>query len=132
MNLDGRLLVMDVASQLKKLRQENGYTQVQLAEKLNVSRKTVSSWENGRNLPGIPILIDLSDLYNVTIDSMVKENEHAYKAKAEKEKVTVQKLWLTPVLIIAIIIFIMSCYYFVKNEDSQARSWIMLLNILLF
>ncbi|WP_395319944.1 helix-turn-helix transcriptional regulator [Fructilactobacillus frigidiflavus] len=123
---------MDVANQLKKLRQENGYTQVQLAEKLNVSRKTVSSWENGRNLPGIPILIDLSELYHVTIDSMVKENEHAYKIKAEKEKTTLQKLWLTPVLIVAIIIFIMSCYYVVKDDDSQFRSWLILLDILLF
>ncbi|WP_429971658.1 helix-turn-helix transcriptional regulator [Fructilactobacillus sp. Tb1] len=123
---------MDVGNQLKKLRQEHDYTQLQLAEKLNVSRKTVSSWENGRNLPGIPILIDLSDLYGVSIDSMVRENEHAYKEEAEKTKTTIQKIWLTPVLSVAIAIFLLSCIYLSKDAAGHGQGFILLLHSLIF
>ena len=50
---------------LKALRKEKELTQEQLAETLNVSRRTVSRWETGSNLPDLDILIELSALYGV-------------------------------------------------------------------
>ena len=50
---------------LKTLRKENNLTQEDLADKMNVSRRTVSRWETGSNLPDLSILVELADLYDV-------------------------------------------------------------------
>lgn len=52
---------------LKELRKEKGLTQEQLAEKLNVSRRTVSRWETGNNLPDLDVLIEMADYYEVDL-----------------------------------------------------------------
>lgn len=52
---------------LKELRKEKGLTQEQLAEKLNVSRRTVSRWETGNNLPDLDVFIEMADYYEVDL-----------------------------------------------------------------
>lgn len=52
---------------LKELRKEKELTQEQLAEIFNVSRRTVSRWETGNNIPDLDILIELSDYYHVDL-----------------------------------------------------------------
>ena len=52
---------------LKELRKEKEMTQEQLAEKFNVSSRTVSRWENGNNMPDLDILIEISDYYEVNL-----------------------------------------------------------------
>ena len=67
-----------IAKNIQKLRQEKGMTQLQLAEKLNYSDKTVSKWERGESLPDIVVLKTIADLYEVTLDYLVEE-EHDRK-----------------------------------------------------
>ncbi len=57
---------------LKYYRKQNGYTQEQLAEKLGVSRQAVAKWEKGETLPDIDNVIALADLYEITVDSLVR------------------------------------------------------------
>ena len=64
-----------IAKNIQKLRQEKGMTQLELAEKLNYSDKTVSKWERGESLPDIVVLKTIADLYEVTLDYLVEE-EH--------------------------------------------------------
>ena len=52
---------------LKKLRNEKDLTQEQLAERFNTTRRSVSRWETGYNLPDIDILIEMSDFYDVDL-----------------------------------------------------------------
>ena len=52
---------------LKELRKQKGLTQEQIAEKFNVSNRTISRWENGNNMPDLDILIELSDYYEVDL-----------------------------------------------------------------
>ena len=52
---------------IRDLRKEKGDTQEELAEKFYVSRRTVSRWETGANLPDIDILIELADYFNVDL-----------------------------------------------------------------
>ena len=52
---------------LKELRKEKGFTQEQLADKLYVSRRTVSRWETGSNMPDLDVLVELADLYDVDL-----------------------------------------------------------------
>lgn len=58
-------------SLLRELRKEKELTQEQLAEQLNVARRTVSRWETGSNLPDLDILIELADFYDVDIRELI-------------------------------------------------------------
>ena len=64
-----------IAKNIQKLRQEKGMTQLELAEKLNYSDKTISKWERGESLPDIVVLKAVADLFEVTLDYLVEE-EH--------------------------------------------------------
>lgn len=64
-----------IAKNIQKLRQEKGMTQLDLAEKLNYSDKSVSKWERGESLPDIVVLKSVADLFEVTLDYLVEE-EH--------------------------------------------------------
>lgn len=64
---------------LKKLRKDKNLTQEQLAEQFNTSRRTVSRWETGSNLPDIDILMELADFYEVDLREMLdgeRRSEH--------------------------------------------------------
>lgn len=56
---------------LKKLRKEKGLTQEQLAEQFNVSRRTISRWETGNNMPDLDILIEIADYYEVDLRELI-------------------------------------------------------------
>lgn len=57
---------------LKLFRKQNGFTQEEIAEKLNVSRQAVAKWENGETVPDIENCIALADIYGTTVDMLVR------------------------------------------------------------
>ena len=57
---------------LQSLRKEKGLTQEEVAEKVGVARRTVSRWETGNNMPDLDILIELSDLYEVDLQEILR------------------------------------------------------------
>lgn len=59
------------AENLKSLRQERGIGQVELAQKINVSKGIISLWENNLREPGMYSLIALADYFGVTVDYLV-------------------------------------------------------------
>lgn len=65
---------------ISKLRKDFGMTQQELADKLNVTDRAVSNWENGRRLPDISILKELSSIFDITIDEII------YGKKISKEE----------------------------------------------
>lgn len=62
---------MDFGSQIKKLRTSRKLTQEQLAQKLNVSRKTISSWENNRNLPDLEMVVMIAKTFQLSLDQLI-------------------------------------------------------------
>lgn len=64
-----------IAKNITTLRRQSSLTQIELAEKLNYSDKSVSKWERGESLPDIAVLKDIADLFGVTLDYLV-EAEH--------------------------------------------------------
>ena len=63
---------MNFNKQLKLYRERDGYSQEELAEKIYVTRQTISKWENDHTYPDIHNLIALSTLFDVTLDELVK------------------------------------------------------------
>ena len=61
-----------VAKNITELRILNNMTQLELAEKLNYSDKTISKWERAESSPDISVLVEMADLFGVTLDYLVK------------------------------------------------------------
>ena len=76
---------------LKELRKEKDITQEQLAEKINVSGRTVSRWETGSNMPDISLLAQLADFYDVSIPEII-DGERKSEQMNEELKETVIKV----------------------------------------
>lgn len=66
---------MNFGEKLKSLRIKNEYSQETLAEMINVSRQAVTKWENGNGMPDIENLKLIADIFDVTIDSLVRDEE---------------------------------------------------------
>ncbi|WJE55458.1 helix-turn-helix transcriptional regulator (plasmid) [Bacillus cereus] len=71
---------------LKQLRAQYNYTQENVAQKIGVSKQSVSKWESGKTYPDIDNLIILSDIYNVTIDELIREDSVLKKRIKIKKK----------------------------------------------
>ncbi|MBO0474820.1 hypothetical protein IGL98_002442 [Enterococcus sp. DIV0840] len=65
---------MTIGEILKEKREQLGYTQKEVAQKLYVSRQTISNWEIGKTYPDIEKLLNLSDFYDVSLDELIKED----------------------------------------------------------
>jgi transcriptional regulator with XRE-family HTH domain len=71
---------------IKKLRSEKDFTQEQLAEQFSVSRRTVSRWETGSNMPDLDILIEMVDYFNVDLQELLDGERRSEKMDKELEK----------------------------------------------
>lgn len=75
---------------LQDLRKEKGLTQEQLAERLNVARRTVSRWETGFNAPDLDILIELADLYAVDLRELLNGERKSERMNEELKETVLQ------------------------------------------
>ena len=66
---------MEIGKKLKDARMRSGFTQESVAEKVNVSRQTISNWENEKSYPDIISVIELSNLYSISLDELLKGDE---------------------------------------------------------
>ena len=76
-------------------RKKLGLSQEDLANKLDVSRQTVSKWEVGSATPEVEKIVKLSDIFNVSVDYLVKENEEKYIKKG----ITINKKLIVNILL---------------------------------
>ena len=63
---------------IRELRLAAGFSQVELAEKLGVSKQSVSNWENDNIQPSIEMLVKISRIFNVSTDFIIGEDNHTY------------------------------------------------------
>jgi transcriptional regulator with XRE-family HTH domain len=66
---------IEIGKKVQLARKESGLTQEQAAEKLSVSRQTISNWENEKSYPDIISVIKMSDLYGISLDILLKGEE---------------------------------------------------------
>ncbi|MEE1102007.1 MAG: helix-turn-helix transcriptional regulator [Agathobacter sp.] len=123
---------MEIEKKLKDVRMQAGLTQEQVAEKIMVSRQTVSNWENGKSLPDIVSIMSLSDLYQISIDELLKGDKRmkekmekdANIAKANKRVIlTTAIITLVVGIIYSISIFVGGAFY---EFCASAIQWVML------
>ncbi len=135
---------MKISSQIKKYRSQMNMSQEALAEKVYVSRQTISNWETGKNYPDIHSLLILSNVFNVSLDELIKGDIEIMKNEIKQEEV--QKFnsmstvyaglfiacLLAPVplvkffgwfgLAVCIILFGITLYYALKVEQFKKKN----------
>lgn len=81
---------MNLADNLKRIRKENNLSQEQLAEKLGVSRQSVSKWESGQAYPEMDKMLQLCEMFNLNMDDLLNQNISEVNSK-KKSKINVNK-----------------------------------------
>lgn len=77
---------MEIGKRIKELRNDRGWNQEEFAEKVFVSRQTVSSWENDKSYPDIKSLLLMSELFGVTLDDLIKGDIEIMKQTIDNEE----------------------------------------------
>lgn len=99
---------MKISTILKQHRLDLNLTQEQVAEKVFVSTKSISNWENDRNFPDIESLVRLAKLYNLSLDSLLLEGSDIMNDIKKKEKAyELQKISLLGPQLTNFILFLM-------------------------
>lgn len=76
---------MNIADKIQYLRKQSNLTQEQLADKLNVSRQALSKWELGVSMPEADKIIQISDLFSVSTDYLLKDSIETFEKRANKQ-----------------------------------------------
>lgn len=98
---------MEIRKKLKNARIEAGFTQEKAAEKIDVSRQTISNWENEKSYPDIISVIALSDLYSVSLDELLKGDQKMAEHLEESTNVVKSNKKLTGAILLNIILMIL-------------------------
>jgi len=94
---------MDFGTQIKKIRTNSKLTQEQLAQKLNVSRQTISSWENNRNLPDLQMVVQIAQTFNLSLDQLILgDNTMTNKLVNDGSEVRKAKMNLISIILLTI------------------------------
>jgi len=115
---------MFFGDKLKKEREKRGWSQDFLADKIYVSRQSVSKWETGKNYPSIEVIINLSDLFGITIDELLRSDEELKEKVIQdskqlaypKWKAFFDSLFLLGVFLLLVKLIILGLNYFIGTE----------------
>lgn len=102
---------MEIGNKLKKSRLESKLTQEKVAEEIQVSRQTISNWENEKSYPDIISVIKLSDLYNVSLDELLKGDSEMIKYLEESTNIVSSNKKLLIAFGANIILFILFIFF---------------------
>lgn len=97
---------MELGKQIKKYRQEAQLSQEELANRIYVSRQTISNWENDRSYPDVNSLVLLSEIFQISLDILIKGDIDIMKEVIQKEEVTKLNRYGTiyTVLLVAVVV----------------------------
>lgn len=104
---------MDLGNKIIKIRKDNKLTQEAFAEKYNVTRQTISSWENSKSYPDLETLVKISDDFSISLDVLLKEDKKVIKkiSKSQKESKIFKRITLILGMIIGISIIAIAIYF---------------------
>lgn len=119
---------MDLGNKIYKIRKDNNLTQEEFAEKYNVTRQTISSWENCKSYPDLDTLVRISDDFSISLDILLKEDKKVIKDidknvknnKRNKKVIIVLSLIIIALIIIFGIIYKLSLFGF-NNTKSDSK-----------
>jgi len=123
---------VDISKQIKKYRLDSKLSQEDLAEKIFVTRQTISNWENGKNYPDINSLVLLSNLFGVSLDILVKGDleEMKEEIKTEDIKKFNRDGTIFTLLLIATIVLVVPLFLFL--EFIGVAIWLVIFGVTMY
>ena len=129
---------MDIGTKIKNARISANLTQEQVAEALDVSRQTISNWENEKTYPDIVSVVKMSNLYNISLDHLLKEEkpmsnylnylDESTNTVKSKNKLSMLILFVTYLGIWAVSLIVF--WFFINSSDAMGYSimylWVLL------
>lgn len=114
---------MEIGKQLKEARVNSRFTQEDVADEIQVSRQTISNWENEKSYPDIISVIELSNLYAISLDELLKSDDKMLNHLKESTNIVSsnRKLILAIIANIFLLFGIFISTFFVANS----RYWIL-------
>lgn len=112
---------MKFEEKLMTLRKEKGWSQEELSNKIGVSRQTISKWESAQTTPELNKLRELSKIFEISIDELVKENEEKEEGKEKVlVKANLKKLYILMIVIGILTIFtIIFSVLYIRNKEEN-------------
>lgn len=134
---------MELSKQIKKYRMEANLSQEELAEKIFVSRQTISNWENDKSYPDIKSLVLISEVFQISLDNLIKGDLERMKkeidvqeyAKFQKDSTIFSVLFFTMLIVpvplvmllewfgltLYVCLFGIGMYYAIKVEKYKKK-----------
>ena len=110
---------MKLCMQIKKYRKQKNFSQEELAEKVYVSRQTISNWENDRSYPTLESLLILSALFDISLDTLVKGDVDIMKQELSKHDMNLWTRVMLLFLFLGIVVGIPATYiFFIWRTDG--------------
>lgn len=106
---------MELGNHIKHYRNEKGLSQEELAERVYVTRQTISNWENNKNYPDINSIVLLSEVFEISIDNLIKGDLEEMKKEINSEEVKKLNFYslMMAILMIAAIISLVPLIKFI-------------------
>lgn len=126
--------MMEIGARLKSARQAKQLSQQTVADQIHVSRQTISSWETGRSYPDIASLIVISEIYELSLDQLLKEDVkmmNNIKAKERDLKQARHVYWASLIVdLLLVVILVLGVY--IKELSVSTTILGLLLAIIIF
>ncbi|MFR5079874.1 MAG: helix-turn-helix domain-containing protein [[Clostridium] innocuum] len=110
---------MEIGKKLKEARINSGLTQEQVAEDIKVTRQTISNWENERSYPDIMNVIDLSNLYSLSLDDLLKGDDKMIEHLEENTNIVKSNRKLIAAIMINVLLVILLVAFNMFLRDNQ-------------
>lgn len=110
---------MEIGKKLKSVRVQKGFTQEAVAEKIQVTRQTISNWENEKSYPDIMSVVNLSNLYEISLDELLKGDKRMLEHLEESTNIVKsnKKLVVTVITNIVLLLTIVLLLSIVPNRE---------------
>ncbi len=114
---------MQLGQMIVKIRKEQGLTQENFAKMFDVTRQTVSNWENEKSYPDLETLVKISDIFNVSLDVLMKGDSNMVLDIDKKVKKHAFYKWLAIGLVVVVIALISFIYVNAKSLNTTTKEY---------
>ena len=116
---------MRVGEEILKIRKAKGMTQEEFSKLFNVTRQTVSNWENKKSYPDLETLVDISDKFDISLDVLLKGDNEIVKNYSEQIKQSkllkniIKFIGITVILVLVVFITLVVVWRNVEKKELQ-------------
>ncbi len=114
--------MVSIGERIKESRNQQKITQQELASKLNVSRSAVSNWEINRNYPDLDTIVQLSDILEVSLDKLLREDTIMVNKVSTEQKNGRKRKIILRILVPLFIVLLFTTGYLLYSEVSSVRN----------